>query len=123
MRSRRERRRACRGAGVVVAGLDEILNAVADGTRRAIVQRLAHGPATTGQLAELVPMSRPAVSQHIKVLQEAGLLRTTLIGRHRWHQLDTGALAAVENWAHRIAQIARTAPELRLPAAPDKEKP
>ncbi|GAA1372081.1 ArsR/SmtB family transcription factor [Catellatospora chokoriensis] len=106
-----------------MAGLDEILNAVADGTRRAIVQRLAHGPATTGQLAELAPMSRPAVSQHIKVLQEAGLLRTTLAGRHRWHQLDTGALAAVENWARRTAQIARAAPELRLPEPPDKEQP
>ncbi|MEU8002355.1 metalloregulator ArsR/SmtB family transcription factor [Catellatospora sp. NPDC049111] len=108
---------------MAVAGLDAVLHAVADGTRRAIVQRLAHGPATTGQLAELAPMSRPAISQHIKVLQEAGLLRTTVAGRHRWHSLDHAALAVVEDWARRTGKIARAAPALHLPEAPDKEKP
>ena len=49
--------------------LDEVLAAIADPTRRAMIQRLAHGPASTGQLAALFPISRPAVSQHLRLLR------------------------------------------------------
>ncbi|MBV1853814.1 metalloregulator ArsR/SmtB family transcription factor [Catellatospora sp. NEAU-YM18] len=90
-----------------------MLTAVADASRRVILQRLAHGPATTGQLADLLPMSRPAVSQHIKVLQDAGLLVTTTSGRNRWHELNTDALGVVEDWARRTAATGRAAPRLR----------
>jgi DNA-binding transcriptional ArsR family regulator len=79
--------------------LDAVLASVADRSRRTLLQRLAHGPATTGQLADLLPMSRPAVSQHLKVLQEAGLVRTQIQGRHRWHELATGPLVLIERWA------------------------
>jgi DNA-binding transcriptional ArsR family regulator len=79
--------------------LDAALVAVADRSRRILLQRLAHGPATTGQLAELLPMSRPAVSQHLKVLQDAGLARTEVRGRHRWHELSPAPLAAIQRWA------------------------
>lgn len=79
--------------------LDAVLGAVADRSRRVILQRLAQGPATSGQLADLLPMSRPAVSQHLKVLQDTGLVRTEVRGRHRWHGLSPGPLRALERWA------------------------
>jgi DNA-binding transcriptional ArsR family regulator len=82
--------------------LNAALAAIADPCRRQIVQRLMHGPATTGQLAELFPISRPAVSQHLKVLQEAGLIGTTAAGRHRWHELHTGPLADIVHWASQV---------------------
>ncbi len=56
--------------------VDVTLQALADPTRRAICQRLAHGRASIGQLAALFPISRPAVSQHVRILAEAGLVQT-----------------------------------------------
>jgi DNA-binding transcriptional ArsR family regulator len=82
-----------------MSDLDTVLAAVADRSRRVLLQRLAHGPATTGQLAELLPMSRPAVSQHLRALQDAGLVRTEVRGRHRWHELSPGPLALIQTWA------------------------
>ncbi|MBO3746783.1 metalloregulator ArsR/SmtB family transcription factor [Streptosporangiaceae bacterium NEAU-GS5] len=107
----------------MTAGLETVMSAVADGSRRVILQRLAHGPATTGQLADLLPMSRPAASQHIKVLQEAGLVRTTLAGRHRWHHLNTEALGVISDWARRTAAIGRAAPRLRPDGRPEPPIP
>jgi DNA-binding transcriptional ArsR family regulator len=101
--------------------LDEVLVAVADPSRRVLLQRLGHGPATTGQLAELLPMSRPAVSQHIRLLQDAGLIRTTVVGRFRWHELVAGPLGLVEAWARELAAHADKAPPLRT--SPDREAP
>jgi DNA-binding transcriptional ArsR family regulator len=79
------------------------LSAVADPSRRALLQRLALGEATTGQLAELLPMSRPAVSQHLKVLQEAGLVVSRARGRHRWHALAVEPLHLIRDWAATLA--------------------
>jgi DNA-binding transcriptional ArsR family regulator len=79
--------------------LDLVFVALADRSRRVVLQRLSHGPATTGQLAELLPVSRPAVSQHLKVLQDAGLVRTEQRGRHRWHRLARDPLDTVAAWA------------------------
>jgi DNA-binding transcriptional ArsR family regulator len=93
--------------------LDTILVAVADPTRRAMLQRLAHGPATTGQLAELFPISRPAVSQHLRVLQDAGLVRTDARGRHRWHQLDPRPLERAGGWFRELVDRHASAPPLR----------
>jgi DNA-binding transcriptional ArsR family regulator len=78
---------------------DLVFAAIADASRRALLQRLAYGSATTGQLADLLPMSRPAVSQHLKLLQEAGLVRTEPRGRHRWHRLDPARVDLVRAWA------------------------
>jgi DNA-binding transcriptional ArsR family regulator len=96
-----------------VPDLESVLLAIAASPRRILLQRLAQGPATTGQLAELLPMSRPAVSQHIKVLQDAELIRTTVIGRHRWHELRPGPLRQIAGWAAEVADRAGNAPELR----------
>jgi DNA-binding transcriptional ArsR family regulator len=62
-----------------------VLEALADPTRRAVWERLAGGPMTVGQLAELLPVSRPAVSQHLRVLATAGLVSVTPQGTRRFY--------------------------------------
>lgn len=69
--------------------------AMADRTRRSIVERLAHGPLAVGELARDLPVSRPAVSQHLKVLKCAGLVRDRADGTRRVYQLDPAGLAAM----------------------------
>jgi DNA-binding transcriptional ArsR family regulator len=93
-------------------GLDAALAALADPSRRALLQRLAHGPATSGQLAELLPMSRPAASQHLRVLGAAGLMHTTVRGRQHWHQLATPRLTDIEHWIRALVGTWTTAPTL-----------
>lgn len=98
--------------------LSTALFAVADESRRTLLQRLVHGPATTGQLAELLPISRPAVSQHLKLLKDAGLIATVSSGRHSWHQIETEPLERIAEWAARIASAGKIAPALRLSPPP-----
>jgi DNA-binding transcriptional ArsR family regulator len=69
--------------------------ALADRTRRSIVERLAHGPMAVGELARDLPVSRPAVSQHLKVLKRAGLVRDRAAGTRRVYQLDPSGLEAL----------------------------
>jgi DNA-binding transcriptional ArsR family regulator len=69
--------------------------AMSDTTRRAIVDRLASGPCAVGELAAGLPVSRPAVSQHLKVLKCAGLVRDRASGTRRVYQLDPTGLAAM----------------------------
>jgi DNA-binding transcriptional ArsR family regulator len=90
--------------------------ALADGTRRAIVQRLAHGPLAVGELARDLPVSRPAVSQHLKVLKSAGLVRDRAAGTRRVYQLDPTGLEALRAdldrfWSQALASYARTIDE------------
>jgi DNA-binding transcriptional ArsR family regulator len=63
-------------------------SALADGTRRAIFKRLAGGPMAVGELAHGLPVSRPAVSQHLKVLKCAGLVADRAVGTRRVYQLN-----------------------------------
>ena len=95
--------------------VEQLLFALADLNRRIMVQRLAHGPATSGQLAALLEVSRPAASQHLKVLQDSKLVATTRSGREHWQQLQAPALRAVATWLDTLADRAERAPELRLP--------
>lgn len=67
--------------------------ALADPTRRAIFERLARGPTAVGELARELPVTRPAVSQHLRVLREAGLVRDQRDGSRRLYEVD---LAGVE---------------------------
>jgi DNA-binding transcriptional ArsR family regulator len=90
--------------------LDPVLQAVADSTRRAILQRLAHGQATVGQLAALFPISRPAVSQHLRVLRSADLVRTSGPGRLSAYQLTPAPLLEIEHWARTLAATWATDP-------------
>lgn len=80
-----------RGAGDGAAGL----SALADPTRRAVFERLFERPRSVGELAEGLPISRPAVSQHLKVLKEAGLVSDTAIGTRRVYQVNPNGLAAL----------------------------
>lgn len=72
--------------------------ALADPTRRAIFERLAEKPVAVGALAQGLPVSRPAVSQHLKVLKDAGLVRETAEGTRRIYRLDPRGIAAMRDW-------------------------
>ncbi len=67
---------------------DKALIALADPTRRAIIERIAKSPSPVGQIAATLPVSRPAVSQHLKVLSDAGLLHVEQRGTRRIYTLD-----------------------------------
>jgi DNA-binding transcriptional ArsR family regulator len=85
--------------------LDRLFQALADPARRAIVERLARGPAPVSELARPLPMSLPSVMQHLGVLEAAGLVRTEKVGRVRTCAIDPNALSLAEQWinARRIA--------------------
>ena len=76
----------------------DALAALSDPTRRAIFQHLAARPSAAGELARGLPVSRPAVSQHLRVLKEAGLVRETAAGTRRIYHLDPRGIAAVREW-------------------------
>ncbi|MDQ0518139.1 DNA-binding transcriptional ArsR family regulator [Kaistia geumhonensis] len=66
--------------------------------RRAILVRLGRGPLPVGRLAEGLPVSRPAVSQHLKVLKEAGLVRDEAEGTRRIYRIDPAGLGEIRRW-------------------------
>jgi DNA-binding transcriptional ArsR family regulator len=72
-----------------------MLTALGDPTRQAILDRLSHGPHAVGQLAEGLPVSRPAVSQHLKVLKDVGLVTDRQDGTRRVYQVDPDGLAVL----------------------------
>lgn len=74
------------------------LGALGDPTRRAIFERLATRPAAVGDLARGLPVSRPAVSQHLKVLKEAGLVQEVSQGTRRIYSLDPRGIGAIRHW-------------------------
>ncbi len=78
--------------------LDQVFGALADPTRRAILARLALGEVTVGELAEPFEMSLPAVSKHLRVLEEAGLIRKDRQAQRRPCRLEPDALKAVDAW-------------------------
>src|SRR5882724_10699564 len=73
-------------------------SALADPTRREVFERLARGPQAVGDLARGLPVSRPAVSQHLRVLKEAGLVSETPEGARRIYRLDPRGIAAMRDW-------------------------
>ncbi|MGY1838781.1 MULTISPECIES: ArsR/SmtB family transcription factor [unclassified Modestobacter] len=76
----------------------EALGALADPIRRQIVALLAAGEQGAGELAERFPVSRPAVSRHLRVLREAGLVRVRADGQRRLYALDPAPLAELDAW-------------------------
>ena len=90
--------------------LDQVFQALADGTRRSLVERLIRGPASVSDLAQPLAMSLPAVMQHLGVLEACGLVRSEKAGRVRTCRIDPEGLRLAESWV--AAQ--RTAWEQRL---------
>jgi DNA-binding transcriptional ArsR family regulator len=80
------------------AHFDGIFHALADPSRRLMVERLASGPASVGELAKPLTMSLPSVVQHLGVLEACGLVTSEKIGRVRVCRLDTDVLRAAEQW-------------------------
>ena len=76
----------------------EQLDALGDPTRRAIFERVARGPVAVVDIAKMLPVSRPAVSQHLKVLKEAGLVLDRAEGTRRLYQLDPKGIAAIRSY-------------------------
>jgi DNA-binding transcriptional ArsR family regulator len=78
--------------------LDRVFQALADPTRRSIVERLVHAPASVSQLAEPLPMSLPAVVQHLGVLESAGVISSEKVGRVRTCRVEPEMLRRAETW-------------------------
>jgi DNA-binding transcriptional ArsR family regulator len=74
---------------------DAQLDALGDGTRRAILARLIHGPVAVGELARDFPISRPAISQHLRVLKDAGLVTDTAVATRRLYQINPDAFVSL----------------------------
>jgi DNA-binding transcriptional ArsR family regulator len=81
--------------------LDRSFDALAHPARRAIVARLARGPATVGEASRGLDLSKPAISKHLKVLEETGLVGRTVLGRTHRLELRPRPLAEVERWIER----------------------
>jgi DNA-binding transcriptional ArsR family regulator len=80
------------------APLNRVFGALADRSRRGMVERLSRGPASVTELAEPLPISLPAVVQHLQVLEASGLIRSEKAGRVRTCRIDPDALRPVEQW-------------------------
>jgi len=91
-----------------------VLTALADPTRRAIFERLAARPGAVGELASELPVSRPAVSQHLKVLKQAGLVTDRAEGTRRVYSVDSAGVAAIRDyfdqfWQQSLARFSAVA--------------
>lgn len=77
---------------------DDVFRAIADPTRRAILDRLRAGPANVNALADDFQTSRPAISKHLRVLKDARLVASTRVGRERVYELHPAPLQRVAGW-------------------------
>ena len=78
--------------------VDRVFHALGDPTRRAIVERLSHGPLPASRLAVPLHITLTAIGQHLKVLEQSGLVRTEKVGRVRTCRIETAGLSAAEQW-------------------------
>jgi DNA-binding transcriptional ArsR family regulator len=83
-----------------------VLDALGDPTRRAIFEQLNEHPSAVVDLADRLPISRPAVSQHLKVLKDAGLVRDVQVGTRRVYSLDPDGLAGLRDYLERFWRTA-----------------
>jgi DNA-binding transcriptional ArsR family regulator len=102
--------------------------ALGDGTRRAIVELLAERPRAVGELAELLPVTRPAVSLHLKVLKDAHLVRDTPVGTRRVYRLDAEGLDLLRTyldrlWAGALDRFASAAEAAHAAASVEPSRP
>ena len=105
--------------------IDELLEALGDRTRRRIVGRLGYAPSTVTELARSLPVGRPAVSMHLRVLRDAGLVSRKAEGTRRIYQLEPSALAAVRDcldWYLAHASVSRDEQSAQREQAPPPER-
>jgi DNA-binding transcriptional ArsR family regulator len=81
--------------------MEAVLRALADESRRTVLEALADGPVTAGELAALLPIARPGVSRHLRVLREAGLVEVRQDAQRRVYSLRTEPLAELDEWLGR----------------------
>lgn len=84
----------------VAPNLDLMFQALADPTRRAMLERLGQSPASVSELAQPFDMSLPAIVQHLQVLEAAGVVASEKVGRVRTCRINPGALSQAETWIH-----------------------
>ncbi|GGL28807.1 metalloregulator ArsR/SmtB family transcription factor [Planomonospora parontospora] len=84
--------------------MDQVAGAIADPVRREILMMLREGRLSAGEIAGRFPISRPAVSRHLRVLRDSGLARDELVGRQRFYVLDTGPLTGLAEWMALLAR-------------------
>jgi DNA-binding transcriptional ArsR family regulator len=97
------------------------MDALGDGTRRQILERLRGGPRAVGELAAELPVSRPAVSQHLRVLKEAGLVTERRNGTRRLYRVDQEGLAEVRDYFESFWSDVLAAFEAAAAAEAEKE--
>lgn len=102
--------------------------ALGDPTRRAIVESLAERPRAVGELAAELPVSRPAVSQALKVLKDAGLVSERAVGTRRIYRLNPTAVAALRDqldtfWNRALAGYADAVEQARVEQRPEEQRP
>jgi DNA-binding transcriptional ArsR family regulator len=78
--------------------MDAVLQALSDGSRRTVLEALSDGPATVGELAALLPIARPGVSRHLRVLRDAGLVDVHKEAQFRVYNLRPEPLAQLDEW-------------------------
>ena len=106
--------------------------AIADSIRRDILVTLRDGPMPVNRIAEQFPISRPAVSRHLRILRECGLVHTQVVGREHWCALDPSPLTELEVWLRQFrppweqhldalaTEVARTSRQRRTRTASDR---
>ena len=85
--------------------MDAVLHALADESRRTVLEALRAGPASAGELAALLPIARPGVSRHLRVLREAGLVEVEQQAQFRTYSLRPEPLAEVDGWLSRYRSL------------------
>ena len=93
---------------LIMHNLDAAFSAMADPTRRAILARLAKGEATVNELAEPFEMTQPAISQHLKVLEDAGLIVRRVEGTKRPRRLAKAGIEAMDQWLATLRKALET---------------
>ncbi|HVL58055.1 MAG TPA: metalloregulator ArsR/SmtB family transcription factor [Burkholderiaceae bacterium] len=99
------------------ARLDQVFRALADPTRRAVLERLRSGPAATTELAGGFDMALPSFTQHLDVLERSGLVRSRKTGRVRTYRLAPRPMHAAEHWLASQRRLDRLDDRLRTPKA------
>jgi len=98
------------------------LTALGDPTRRVIFERVADHPSSVGELAQRLPVSRPAVSQHLRVLKDAGLVADRPEGTRRVYYIDPHGLGAIRKWLDQFWDVALEAYAEEVKQAEDKRR-